>query len=622
MSKKGLVLVPPSSHVLAPPPPRSTSASISSAPPRPSMPPPVSQRVSKPISSRPSLSNARPGRAIITKRPNATTQNNPFLTEAVTLRKHSSAVLLTPQSKPTPAYATEPPPRSALVHGQAALRASKAGTTYVYGDSTPFPYDMDFVRTIDDAVTCCVQLLQSETVILEAQDSAAQTEQIRHVEHKHLVELGTAVRDAIMAERNAARSPRVVQTGTRLLSAARATVEAQIASLEQESDEAVAGSRKTIEAARADVHLALESFLAIHDVPKTDVELSVVTSDEGSGAIVTTSSSFGIQASFEVGVPDVHAWRKTRRVREICEGTIVDVPKKVGFLKKRIEPRPFKLDDLFIRAFVIGEGHGKISFNKKPRKPDCVEIELNFRNETPKALFRTIDNQGEKSEPFELGADDRSIILRLWRFVCASSDDLKRSRRTMKRALFEGRPITEVSPETLCRRIVMAIAPVAREIARRSGARGELALRKSVGAWERHENFITSEELLSRTYDLPMYARRILDPLCQPLKARQPVAPALPPPSVPPHSDSIYESTTLGSAETSGSQSGPLPAMAMPPRSALRPPPLPREAAEMERMFPPSPPPSPVHTIDVRAEDVSVLEISVVEVLDDIQDAV
>ncbi|MEO8800016.1 MAG: hypothetical protein ABI551_19125 [Polyangiaceae bacterium] len=608
MSKKGLVLVPPSNHVLAPPPPRSTSASISSAPPLPSMPPPVSQRVSKPISSRPSLSNARQGRAIITKRPNATTQNNPFLSEAVTLRKHSD-LLLTPQSKPTPLYATEPP-RSALVHGQPALRASKAGTTYVYGDSTPFPYDMDFVRTIDDAVTCCVQLLQSETVILEAQDSAAQTEQIRHVEHKHLVELGTTVRDAIMAERNAARSPRVVQTGTRLLSAARATVEAQIASLEQESDDAVAEARKTIEAARADVHLALESFLAIHDVPKTDVELSVVTSDEGSGAIVTTSSSFGIQASFEVGVPDVHAWRKTRRVREICEGTIVDVPKTVGFLKKRIEPRPFKLDDLFIRAFVIGEGHGKISFNKKPRKPDCVEIELNFRNETPKILFRTIDKQGEKSEPFELGADDRSIILRLWRFVCASSDDLKRSRRTMKRALFEGRPITEVSPETLCRRIVAVIAPVAREIARRSGARGEIALRKSVGAWERHENFITSEELLSRTYDLPMYARRILDPLCQPLKARQPVAPALPPPSVPPYSDSIPVSP--------GSQSGPLPAMAMPPRSALRPPPLPREAAEMVRMFPPN----PVHTIDVRAEDVSVLEISVVEVLDDIQDAV
>ncbi|HEX7666974.1 MAG TPA: hypothetical protein VF407_20735, partial [Polyangiaceae bacterium] len=580
-------------------------------------PPPVSQRVSKPISSKPGK-----GRAVITKRPNATTQNNPFLTEAVTLRKHSSAVLLTPQSKPTPAYATQaysgpayesdheverPGARSAIVAAQPALRASKAGTTYVYGDSTPFPYDIDFVRTIDDAVTCCVQLLQSETIILEAQDSAAQTEQVRQVEHKHLVELGATVRDAIMAERNAARSQRVVQTGTRLLSAARATVEGQIAILEQESADAVAEARKTIEGARAEVHLALESFLAIHDVPKTEVELSVVTSDEGSGAIVTTTSSFGIQATFEVGIPDVHAWRKTRRVREICEGTTVDIPKKVGFIKKRIEPRPFKLDDLFIRAFVIGEGHGKISFNKKPRKPDCVEIELNFRNETPKILFRTIDKQGEKSEPFELGADDRAIVLRLWRFVCASSDDLKKARKTMKRALFEGRPIIEVSPESLCRRVVAAIAPVAREIARRSGARGEIALRKSVGAWERHENFITSEELLSRTYDLPIHARRILDPLCQPLKAKASSswAPALPAPSSPPRA--------------SDSQSGPLPAMALPPRSALRPPPLPREAAEMEKMFPPSPPPSPVHTIDVRAEDVSVLEISVVEVLDDIE---
>jgi hypothetical protein len=91
-----------------------------------------------------------------------------------------------------------------------------------------------------------------------------------------------------------------------------------------------------------------------------------------------------------------------------------------------------------------------------------------------------------------------------------------------------------VSPETLCRRLVGALAPIVSEIAQRSGANGELQLRRSLGAWERHENFITTEELVGRTFNLPVAARRILDPLCQPFKAKSVAPPALPPASVPP----------------------------------------------------------------------------------------
>lgn len=603
MSKKPLVLVAPP----ALPASHAQAALTTKAPPSSKNPFTKDPSTGNPFTRDPSLENPFAVTRSSSRAPAA------FSAEAPTLRKPSSLAI--PVAQP--------------------LKATKAGSTYVYGDSTPFPYDIDFIRTIDDAVTCCVTLLQAETSIIEAQDQATAAEQVRQEERVQLMEMGTSVRDAIMQERAAARSQRVVQTGTRLLSAARATVEQQIAVLEKETEDAVANARKLIEGARAEVHLALENFLAIHDIPKTDVELSVVTSDEGAGAIVTTTSSYGLQASFEVAIPDVHAWRKTRRVRDICAGTTLAIPKKVGLIKKRVEPRPFKLDDLFIRSFVVGPERGRITFNKKPQKPDCVEIELDFRGELPRAAFRTIDKNGLKSDVYELPPDERAIVLRLWRFVTASSDDLKKARRAMKRALFEGRPIMEVSPETLCRRIVATLAPTVREIAKRAGARGELCLRRSVGAWERHESFITSEELLSRTYELPVHARRILDPICAPQKARSVIPPALPPPSKVP---------MLSSSALSSSPSLPAlpPPSLVPPRSALRPPPLPKgltsilppplpPSARMstqervqedvlvrEQREEPMFPPSAVHTIDVPASDVSVLEISVVEVLDDL----
>ena len=573
MSKKALVLVAP--------PPLPASASSRSAL---ALPAPVSSRapLSAPISARAALS---------------------------------------PQSQKVVDFQADTIPRSssmAMAVSQQPLRATKSGSTYVYGDSTPFPYDMDFIRTIDDAVTCCVSLLEAETSIVEAQDQATLAEQARQEERVHLLDMGNSVRDAIMNERANARTDRVVQTGTRLLAAARATVEGQVALLERETEEAVNEAKKKVAAARAEVHLAIESFLAVHDVPKTDVELSLVCSDEGAGAIVTTNASYGLQASFEVAIPDGHAWRKTRRVREICEGTIINPPKRVGVIKKRIEPRAFKLDDLYVRSFVISPEKGKITFNKKPQKPDCAEIELDFRGEITRVFFRAIDPKTNlKGDVYELTPDDRTVILRLWRFITAACEDLRKARKAMKRALFEGRPIVDVSPETLCRRIVAVLAPIVREIARRAGARGELSLRRALGAWERHESFITCEELVSRTYDLPVHARRILDPICQPHKQKSMMPPALPPPSRVP----VLSSSALASMPSipalpplpKGLQ--PAPASVPPPKSTMRPPPLPMQAREAPSMFPKS----AIHTIDVPASDVSVVDISIVEVLDDFE---
>ncbi|MEO7113988.1 MAG: hypothetical protein ABI183_26340 [Polyangiaceae bacterium] len=468
--------------------------------------------------------------------------SKPNAREPVTLRQEkwerpASSQPTTPSPAPARA-AVSMTPSSNPPSSARTVAATNAGREYVYGDSTPFPYDIDFIRTIDDAVNCCVSLLEAETSILEAQDSATMAEQLRQQERVKLMHLANAVRDAILEERGVSGSTRVSKTGAKLLEGTRTIVEGQIASLEAETQGSVTRARKEIEAARAEVHLALEQFLSVHDAPKTDVELCVVSGESGAAAVVTTTSSFGFQASFDVPIKADHAWAQPRRVRELCEDTIINVPKKVGWIKKRIEPRPLKLDGHFIRSFVARSDRGKITFSKRLKNPETCEIEIDLRGDKPRAFFRAMNEMGQPGEAYELAPDDRTIALRLWRFVAASSDDLKKNRRAMKLATFDGRPISEVSPETLCRRMVSALSPIVSEIAQRSGASGELQLRRSLGAWERHENFITTEELVGRTFNLPIPARRILDPLCQPFKSRS-VAPTaaaglLPPASVPP----------------------------------------------------------------------------------------
>jgi hypothetical protein len=553
-----LTLVPP------PLPGSSSKQAIEKAPK--STPPPL------PPSARVPSSTILP-KPIVTNR-----LSKPNPREPVTLRQEK-------WERPSKQARASVTPPGAPVSSSQKISSTNAGREYVYGDSTPFPYDIDFIRTIDDAVNCCVSLLDAETVILEAQDSATMAEQLRQQERVKLVHLANAVRDAILDERGVSGSTRVAKTGAKLLEGTRAIVEGQIASLEAETQGSVTRARKEIESARAEAHLALEQFLSVHDAPKTEVELCVVSNDAGAAAVVTTTSSFGFQASFDVPIAHDHAWAGPRRVRDLCEETIISVPKKVGWIKKRIEPRPLKLDAFFIRSFVARADRGKITFSKRLKNTETCEIEIDLRGEKPRAFYRVINEAGQPGEAFELAPDDRTIALRLWKYVAASSEDLKKNRQAMKLCTFDGRPISEVSPETLCRRIVGALAPIVHEIAQRSGANGELQLRRSLGTWERHENFITTEELVGRTYDLPVAARRILDPLCQPFKTRSVVAPALPPASVPPM------------------------------RNSSRPA-LPAHEGS-SKMFPTAPPTD----VEMKSIDVPLADISIVEVVDEILQA-
>ena len=57
------------------------------------------------------------------------------------------------------------------------------------------------------------------------------------------------------------------------------------------------------------------------------------------------------------------------------------------------------------------------------------------------------------------------------------------------------------------------VAPVVLEIARRSGAPGELVLRREVAAWRREEVYVTAAELNDRVASLPVSLRHVFAPL-------------------------------------------------------------------------------------------------------------
>jgi hypothetical protein len=83
----------------------------------------------------------------------------------------------------------------------------------------------------------------------------------------------------------------------------------------------------------------------------------------------------------------------------------------------------------------------------------------------------------------------------------------------MTEATFEGTSIIEFDePRRVCERLVEVMAPVVQQLGQKSGAPGELVIRRDVGEGRREEVFITKAELQEKVTALPEELQRVFDP--------------------------------------------------------------------------------------------------------------
>jgi len=135
--------------------------------------------------------------------------------------------------------------------------------------------------------------------------------------------------------------------------------------------------------------------------------------------------------------------------------------------------------------------------------------------EVPKAVLSHVTEEGQigPEAPLQLGEEDSVHALRLWNRVLDTSRDLPMRRQAMTDATFDGTSIKEFDePRLVCERLIDVMAPVVQQLGRRSGAAGELVIRRDVGEGRREEVFITKSELHEKVQALPEELQLIFAP--------------------------------------------------------------------------------------------------------------
>ena len=426
----------------------------------------------------------------------------------------------------SPVPPSKPTPRATPVPAAPTPTPVSRGTC-VFGDSTPFLHEGNFIETIRHAVDCGVALLGAQHAIQKSMARAQDVDRAREVERARLESMSNTVKRALTGEM-ATSSDRLLRTGARILEASRVTVESELAALDMAAGSELARARATAEEARASAKRALETFLVLHDLPGSELALRIQSTEDGYTAESQVVTPFGIDATFDLQVPDAHEWSRHRRVADLAPGTEVHVPLESGLFFKKVAVQPVKLDRLFVCSLRAGAARSTITLRKQATGGAGYKLDFDATGDHARVLLARIGEDGfETQDPvIELDGDDTVHVLRLWQRVLDSSDDLSRRRQTMTRATYEGHALSELNePRLIADRIVGVLGPIVREIANRSGAPGELVLRRDVRAGRREEIYITTAELHEKVLTLPPLLRDVFAPF-ELDKPRSPRAPA------------------------------------------------------------------------------------------------
>jgi hypothetical protein len=405
--------------------------------------------------------------------------------------------------------------------------------SYLYGDSTPSPLEINFVDFLGDCLDLCAQLLVStermrnETARGESLTRAADADAQRL--EKLASTVAMAVKDASVGDELTARcGMAIVRSSSDLVKGEIDQVGANL-----RSELARLDASKLRE--RQDCVKALETLLLRHHLPQSRMSLTLqVKANAPYSARLSISTPFGLAATLDLDVPASHWYGHALRVDRVVERLEVQAPDTGGWLHKEGKIRPQRLEKLHLShlAFDGAESCIKLRVGADGTGPG---FDVLVRAEAPIVrLVRVGEREGVSDEPFEVEESDAVSLVKFLEQLETPARELAEHRKALVQASLDDRPLGEHdNPSVLAERIIAAVAPVTQEIARRSPSSTELVLKRLLGGGRREEIFVTKADLLRRLDHLSPALRAVFDPLglasgASPTVAKVAVGPAAP----------------------------------------------------------------------------------------------
>jgi hypothetical protein len=413
--------------------------------------------------------------------------------------------------------------------------------SYLYGDSTPSPLEVDFIDFLRDGLDFCVQLALSTDAL---QRESERGEMLRHAARRdveQLEKLSSGVASAVKSFSNGESDGRMVRCAEAVLRSTSDLVKGEVQGVNSALEVEVAKLEVARAGEREKCVRALEALLLRHDLPSSSASLHLKANGSAPyAAELHTATPLGVAATIELDVPSSHLFGHVVRVDRIVDRLEVRAPEVAGWLHKEEKMRAQRLEKLYVIELGLGAEESSIKLRAAADGSGPGFDVLVSAGPPRVRLLRVAERDGVADSPFQVGDEDARGLFELSQKLEASAQDLAGHRKALLSASLDDRPLRDHdAPTLLVERLIQAIAPVVRDIAARSPSPGELVLKRLVTGGRREEIFVAKSELREKLERLTTSFRALFDPLGlgDERAGATPRSPPLPSRSSPPRSN-------------------------------------------------------------------------------------
>jgi hypothetical protein len=372
---------------------------------------------------------------------------------------------------------------------------------FLFGDSTEFRMQIDFLRLLNNFVETSVKTIRFENAVFDLKETIMDRRRFKNSFNdemdKLLLTIENAVEDAVKGSKEHEILAKYADKSKEFL---KTFIEESKTKFSNEISKEISQFEKKIEEADEENRKLLETFFIYDPLPINNKKYTARIIEIGYSAKVQVECADGISCLFYIASSESPFWKYHVRTRDFVKGIEIPSRMKKPFLKKEPVPDIVSMDDFLLCNLNLSDKELEVVFRRKPDvKAEQFRLKMIFNEEFSVEVYHSGENEVEKNiiaVPELKNELNISRLQELGRKILEQTDNLYPKKQRLETILLEDKDVfKEKLVFGLMQKVAEIFAPTVSEIIKRSPSGEELSLKSEDEHGTRHEIYLKRSEV-------------------------------------------------------------------------------------------------------------------------------
>lgn len=388
---------------------------------------------------------------------------------------------------------------------------------YLFGDSTEFTRQIDFLGLLENFMDTSVKVITLENTVFDLKETVMDRRRLKNsvldeMDNFHLT-VQTAIEGAVAKSRE---QETIVKYAEKSKDFLRNYIEDGKKKLSDDIFHEIAQFEEKIDGADEENRKTLESFFIQDPIPIINKIYTIKVAEKGYSAKVQEDCEGNITCVFEIALSDLPFWKGHVKAHEFVKG--IDIPARMRkpFLKKDLVPDIVSMDDYILDEIILSEKELEVVFRKRlDAAAERFRLKMNFGDDFSAGIYHADEKDVEKNIMAIPELRNEVNILRLRELgenIVMQTNSLFQKRKQMEVLTLAGKDVFEENLIfELMQKVAEILAPAISEIKNRSPSEDELSLKAEDETGQRSEIYLKKSQAKEKLSSLKEKGEKLFE---------------------------------------------------------------------------------------------------------------